>query len=195
MNTQEAFLADIIANPGDDALRLIYADWLEEQGGEPQRAAFIRYQLGLWDRFVDDEPYADVVWNDSMTSLTESGGQGGPRQFGWDWRWTRGFISWVCCPCSEWLKHGPALCRNHPLEEVQLSDKEARYVEPDGWTWYYADSSYGNHSGDPNCIPGKIWRRMGENPYHWFRSREDATNSLSQGCIRWARESEHERAS
>jgi uncharacterized protein (TIGR02996 family) len=44
--TDDAFLADIIANPDDDSLRLIYADWLEDRG-EPERATFIRVQCEL----------------------------------------------------------------------------------------------------------------------------------------------------
>jgi uncharacterized protein (TIGR02996 family) len=40
MNQDEAFLADIIAHPEDNNLRLIYADWLEEQG-DP-RADYLR---------------------------------------------------------------------------------------------------------------------------------------------------------
>ncbi len=51
-----AFLADIIANPADDALRLIYADWLEEQG-EGARAEFVRVQIELEATpFYDREP-------------------------------------------------------------------------------------------------------------------------------------------
>jgi uncharacterized protein (TIGR02996 family) len=40
----KAFLADICANPDDDAPRLIYADWLQEQGDEDS-AEFIRVQI------------------------------------------------------------------------------------------------------------------------------------------------------
>jgi len=32
MNEDEAFVQAIAANPNDDMLRLIYADWLEERG-------------------------------------------------------------------------------------------------------------------------------------------------------------------
>jgi uncharacterized protein (TIGR02996 family) len=42
----DALLAEILANPDDDAPRLIYADWLEEHG-DPDRAAFIRAQVRL----------------------------------------------------------------------------------------------------------------------------------------------------
>jgi uncharacterized protein (TIGR02996 family) len=39
-----ALLRDICENPADDGLRLVYADWLEENG-QPERAEFIRIQI------------------------------------------------------------------------------------------------------------------------------------------------------
>jgi anti-anti-sigma factor len=42
--TDEAFLETIRDEPEDDAVRLIYADWLDEQG-QPERAEFIRLQI------------------------------------------------------------------------------------------------------------------------------------------------------
>lgn len=51
-----AFLADICAAPGDDDLRRIYADWLEEQGGAAQaQSEFIRVQLER-ARLPEDDP-------------------------------------------------------------------------------------------------------------------------------------------
>lgn len=46
MNSHEGILKEIIANPDDDAPRLVYADWLEEQG-DPDRAEFVRIQLQM----------------------------------------------------------------------------------------------------------------------------------------------------
>jgi uncharacterized protein (TIGR02996 family) len=45
MGEEDAFLRGIRAHPGDDALRLVYADWLEERGD--LRGNFLRLQLGL----------------------------------------------------------------------------------------------------------------------------------------------------
>jgi uncharacterized protein (TIGR02996 family) len=45
-DTDTAFLRTILANPDDDAPRLIYADWLDEQG-DADRAEFIRLQIRL----------------------------------------------------------------------------------------------------------------------------------------------------
>ncbi len=44
--TEDAFLASIAANPDDNLVKLVYADWLEEQGDElaAQKARFIRKQ-------------------------------------------------------------------------------------------------------------------------------------------------------
>src|SRR5262245_14711379 len=44
--THNASLHDICACPADDTPRLVYADWLEENG-EPDRAEFIRVQIEL----------------------------------------------------------------------------------------------------------------------------------------------------
>jgi uncharacterized protein (TIGR02996 family) len=41
MTHEQAFLADIIGNPDDPGPRLVYADWLDEQG-RPEQATFWR---------------------------------------------------------------------------------------------------------------------------------------------------------
>src|SRR5262245_37608955 len=46
MPAHDTFLRMIIENPDDDGPRLVYADWLEEQG-EAERAEFIRVQCEL----------------------------------------------------------------------------------------------------------------------------------------------------
>jgi uncharacterized protein (TIGR02996 family) len=48
------FLKDICAHPDDDDIRLIYADWLEDNG-QPERAEFIRVQCEL-HRLPADDP-------------------------------------------------------------------------------------------------------------------------------------------
>jgi uncharacterized protein (TIGR02996 family) len=45
MRDEDAFLRGIKANPGDDRIRLVYADWLEER--DDPRADFIRIHLAL----------------------------------------------------------------------------------------------------------------------------------------------------
>lgn len=46
MNDGAILLRNILEVPGDDAARLVYADWLQENG-QPERAEFIRVQVEL----------------------------------------------------------------------------------------------------------------------------------------------------
>jgi uncharacterized protein (TIGR02996 family) len=46
MHDRDALLRAVVANPDDDAPRLVYADWLDEHG-DPDRAEFIRIQIEL----------------------------------------------------------------------------------------------------------------------------------------------------
>ena len=48
----EALLRAVCAHPADDTPRLVYADWLEENG-RPERAEFIRLQCEAWNRSPD----------------------------------------------------------------------------------------------------------------------------------------------
>src|SRR5947209_5840746 len=55
--THDALFQAILAAPGDDVPRLVYADWLEEHGddAERDRARFIRAQIDL-ERLHDRDP-------------------------------------------------------------------------------------------------------------------------------------------
>src|SRR5262245_44484879 len=46
MTHEDAFLQEILERPEDDVPRLIFADWLEDNG-QPHRAEFIRLQIEL----------------------------------------------------------------------------------------------------------------------------------------------------
>src|SRR5262245_19361390 len=61
MNQDEAFLHAIAENPDDDTVRLVYSDWLEENG-QPRRRAVIRLQCELEPvRFEIDRPHVEAL--------------------------------------------------------------------------------------------------------------------------------------
>lgn len=71
MTAEAALLAPILANPTDDTPRLVFADWLEE-GGQPERAEFIRVQceiarleraVGACDFIKTDRPPSDTCYD------------------------------------------------------------------------------------------------------------------------------------
>jgi uncharacterized protein (TIGR02996 family) len=68
MHHEDAFLQAIIANPEDPAPRLVYADWLEEQG-QAERAEFARVQAMLRQTPASDPRHerlearhAELLW-------------------------------------------------------------------------------------------------------------------------------------
>jgi uncharacterized protein (TIGR02996 family) len=61
MHDGTALLAYCHQHPDDDQARLVYADWLEENGEQP-RAEFVRVQVRrsrLWEGHPDDGPLAE----------------------------------------------------------------------------------------------------------------------------------------
>lgn len=54
MTDESDLLAAVLANPADDHVRLVYADWLQENGQE-DRAEFIRVQVELAQELIHPE--------------------------------------------------------------------------------------------------------------------------------------------
>jgi uncharacterized protein (TIGR02996 family) len=52
--THDDFLRAILAEPGDDGLRLVYADWLDER--DDPRGAYLRIEVELADRPGEEPP-------------------------------------------------------------------------------------------------------------------------------------------
>src|SRR3712207_3468959 len=100
MNHEDAFLQAILENPEDDASRLIYADWLEEQGypARSARGELIRVHDALRDLPADDprrlqleERQRELLEGHEaewVAPLRELGLQGG-------WVFRRGFVERV----------------------------------------------------------------------------------------------------
>ena len=64
LSDAEPFLQRIRAFPDDDSHRLIFADWLEEQGGrDADRAAFIRIQVALSNLKANDFKTAKTAFD------------------------------------------------------------------------------------------------------------------------------------
>jgi uncharacterized protein (TIGR02996 family) len=63
MNLEEAFLDDIHRHPEEDGRRLIYADWLEEQGDPVSlaRAAFVRLEVDLARTAEEEERHERIL--------------------------------------------------------------------------------------------------------------------------------------
>src|SRR5215472_8143648 len=60
MNQHQGFLQDILEHPDEDAPRLIYADWLDENG-DSDRAEFIRVQCEQAKLPWDDDRQSELL--------------------------------------------------------------------------------------------------------------------------------------
>jgi uncharacterized protein (TIGR02996 family) len=204
LTTGDALLRAVLGDPADDGLRLVYADWLEENG-QGERAEFIRVQVELAGgkpclsesasprRFCRPEcrrcalrrRERELLGND----VCERCDWHRPLVHGgWEWKYRRGFVAEVACATADWLRYGPALVRAQPLERVRLADREpTRYgnqglMHPPGprWLWFVAPLS-----GEiiypprhPAEIPRSIWTVYAE-LYHaedleWEHPTEEA---------------------
>lgn len=123
MNHEQAFLQAIRETPHDDAPRLIYADWLEEQGGAARaaRADFIRIQCRL-DGMPEDDPARDRLEDEMADLLAEHEAEWTQPLCGIaeDWRFTRGFIERIRIRGDNLLSHAERLFGFAPLRSLHL---------------------------------------------------------------------------
>jgi uncharacterized protein (TIGR02996 family) len=127
VSDEAALLEAVRTNPEDLTLRLIYADWCEEQGDEA-RARFIRLQL-----LEEPDSAAEAAellyrhrprWDGERHRLLERGplrgcvrARRGPVH---RWEYRRGFIEALTVHPRTFLEHGEELLRLGPLREVRL---------------------------------------------------------------------------
>ena len=131
---RDALLAAILAAPDDDAPRLVFADWCDENG-EPARASFIRLQIELIRSRQKQTPVERQKLKQQERRLFSRLDFGLPTR--WDWgvylKHTsdphrdkhvvvrRGFVEFVACPAADWLAHGDAMLAAQPVMNVRLT--------------------------------------------------------------------------
>ena len=171
---KEALLWDILRDPANDGLRLVFADWCEDHG-EPERAEFIRGQVlrGL-DRVPGYVAGINGLWWLWEAWPAELVGRLGA------WEWRRGFLDHVTLTTADFLGetcwgcggegkvtrfpsgqarvrrcgdcdgtghvggHARAIFEAHPITRVTLSDRQPYGHAHENW---YDDAVYppGNH--------------------------------------------------
>jgi uncharacterized protein (TIGR02996 family) len=119
MNDRESFLQAIRANPDDDHLRLIYADWLEERG-DP-RGEFIRVQIELMKPELDPERQKELVFR--QEELIHAHRTEWLQPFNKLFshvHFRRGFPFLAVINVDCFLEMADKLCRWEPIENLQL---------------------------------------------------------------------------
>lgn len=114
------FLAEVLADPDNDVPRLIYADWLEEQGSA--RGEFIRLQCELHTIDSRHPQWLDLKYRSE--ELLKAHGQEWADELQQDVRkceYQRGFIDTVTVLARTLLKNGESLLTSFPVRWIRLN--------------------------------------------------------------------------
>lgn len=199
MTTREAertaLLRTIIDEPGNDTPRLVYADFLEENAGESERAEFIRNQIRPFDIGMCRQSTCQTAGH-GLCSYCRSKKSPSYRLIDYPvdvvCEWRRGLIDTISCSMADFLTHGPAICREHPVSRVTITDRDPWNASglPGCWRWLLKRP---DRDDITDQIPYGIYHEMigmeerESLSYLQFSSIEDASLALSSACIAWAR--------
>lgn len=180
MTDRQAFLNAVIDRPDDDLLRLVFADYLEENG-DPDRAEFIRLQV----EHAASDPARDESWPRRDARIKEL-------LRAHDWRipelrggqyFHRGFVEEVLTDAA-WLLDVPAARFDEtPVRDLQVRNAAGHLAELAAlpWLWRVERLDMRNaHLGTGNRLA-----------QFFSAARLDRLTSLSvRNCVLWADELE-----
>jgi uncharacterized protein (TIGR02996 family) len=178
----------ILSDPADDAPRLIYADWLDENG-DPDRASWIRDSIrsGVVSYHTTGcfEPFMCIIPD---LPLRHGGEQLDPSWRGW--RWHRGFVFEYHDIMAELLANGPALARVQPVERFIPTDKRPWHNPPStgewgDWVWMRQGAYL--YSPPSDVLPDPAFAALDGQHYHaipgnWcdYKTEADALDALAR---------------
>jgi uncharacterized protein (TIGR02996 family) len=120
MPSHAGFLRDVLADPEDDAPRLVYADWLDEHGDEA-RAELIR--VGCERARLEEGPRWAALAVRERQLLAAHGGTWKQEVAAWArpgcW-FERGFVAGVEGRAGQFCERGEALYRRAPVRHAAL---------------------------------------------------------------------------
>lgn len=203
----DALLRDVLEHPDEDAVRLIYADWLADQG-DMDRAEFVREQianarqytatkhvpatgnpeLAIVERMPDflrlpGESIDNFGWNGTGATRIEY-------DSGAEAEWSRGFVHRVELPLAEFVRDGvaAAIFSAHPVQEVRLTDRVCCPLYVTVYSWV---TSRDEPAEDEFEVPEALWNlltgwiALGCNKC--YSSPAEADADLSAACVKYGR--------
>jgi uncharacterized protein (TIGR02996 family) len=119
---RQALLQGILDAPEDDAPRLVFADWLDDND-EPARAEFIRAQIQLAPTAEDDPSYEGL--RKRAGQLLSCHRKEWVKEVpGWarhEVTFARGFVQDVVCTAASFARRGARLFESSPVRGIRLT--------------------------------------------------------------------------
>ena len=193
--TDSLLYSAVLENPEEDTVRLIYADYLDEEKRHME-AEFIRSQIasgqviglirdpeflgkyilehvnGDYDALLPDDTWAYVK------KLTKPF-----RPIAYSV--SRGMVSEIAMATGEFLKSAKAMFRRFPIQSVILVDKIPSFHQESYYRWFL-------DGRDEDELPMGIWDCCYNKDAYYrgqleHKSIKDAIDTLSRGCVKYGR--------
>ncbi|QVL33942.1 TIGR02996 domain-containing protein [Telmatocola sphagniphila] len=166
-----AFIRRICEHPFDDSLRLIFADWLEENEPEDEQYKTLRRQIA--DSSIEWRSYLQAYSMGYMVGEYSS---------------RRGLMEEVHMTCADFMRHAEMLFKNNPITRVSLTDRKV-------WKGFYGvygwliSRSYERQ----DTLRFELWKKLEPKietyPKHRvYESESQAFEELSRACVDYGRE-------
>jgi uncharacterized protein (TIGR02996 family) len=124
MPSDEPLLRAILDRPDDDHLRLVYADWLEENG-QTERAEFIRVQIELSKEEADSpERRALAFRGRKLLDQHQQDWLGPIGALVREWRFCRGFLERIAVSAKTLQASGSVLFTSAPLQRLWITETQ-----------------------------------------------------------------------
>ncbi len=190
---------EILHFPEKDDVRMIYADWLEENGDEGF-ARVIRYEIhNPGHSSATEKTYAGLYAACPLSKRVRFGVVSELISLGCQQvKFRRGFVEWVSAPLAVLVDKGPFLVGRHPITEMTVTDRQpwrtrtSRNLNEYGWwNWLgYEDPNADNNHED---LPADVWdliekpKAYADTAWKWFSSPEEAHLALAKALVLHAR--------
>lgn len=208
--TLKHLLAEILDDPASNANRLVYADYIDEEGIDPDYSSFIRVQCELAKgcRTCDGtgrnvmSPCPCSLLRRRERELLDAADPGDelPHRVRWlcaepsylmedalKPTFRRGFVESVRCTCAAFLAHGPQVVACQPVTRCVFPGLEpVRYG--DRWSWFPV---VWRGTRLPHHVP-REWEKYlcgkeSASGHYDYPTRELALSDLSAACLSWAK--------
>lgn len=127
MTEAETFIAAIIAQPDDDTVRLVYADWLAENG-QPDRGEFVRAEIelaqSLLNEEIDERRRRELLDRRAALLKRHKAVWLAPfLPFAKEASFERGFVAALDVPALDFLQRGEKWFALTPLTRVRITER------------------------------------------------------------------------